>query len=106
MAHLPAGAPFPMRFAGIRRPEQFRTVTRAHLIAWRDELGRRGFGGATIPHRLASLASRIEHLCEKNAVTHNPVKGSSGRRPKAAKARHRRSATTRRATCLPHAARG
>jgi hypothetical protein len=27
-------------------------VTRAHLIAWRDELGRRGLGGATIRHRL------------------------------------------------------
>jgi integrase/recombinase XerD len=44
-----------MRFAGIRRPEEFRTVTpartrrrddpapRAHLIAWRDELGPAGF---------------------------------------------------------------
>ena len=64
-----------MRFAGIRRPEEFRTVTRAHLIAWRDELRRRGLGGATIRHRLASLASLFEYLCEKNAVTHNPVKG-------------------------------
>jgi hypothetical protein len=26
-----------MRFAGIRRPEEFHTETRAHLIAWRDE---------------------------------------------------------------------
>src|SRR5271156_4018698 len=64
-----------MRFAGIFRPEEFRTVTRAHLIAWRDELRRRGLGGATIRHRLASLASLFEYLCEKNAVTHNPVKG-------------------------------
>ena len=47
-------------------------MTRAHLIAWRDELRRRGLGGATIRHRLASL---FEYLCEKNAVTHNPVKG-------------------------------
>ena len=64
-----------MRFAGIRRPEEFRTVTRAHLIAWRDELRQRELGGATIRHRLASLASLFEYLCEKNAVTHNPVKG-------------------------------
>jgi site-specific recombinase XerD len=63
------------RFAGIRRPEEFRIVTRAHLIAWRDELRRRGLGGATIRHRLAALASLFEYLCEKNAVTHNPVKG-------------------------------
>jgi integrase/recombinase XerD len=64
-----------MRFAGIRRPEEFRVVTRAHLIAWRDELRRRELGGATIRHRLAALASLFEYLCEKNAVTHNPVKG-------------------------------
>jgi integrase/recombinase XerD len=37
-----------LRFTGIGRPEEFRTVTRAHII---------------------------EYLCEKNAVTHNPVKG-------------------------------
>ena len=64
-----------MRFTGIVRPEEFRTVTRAHIIAWRDELARRGLGGSTIRHRLASLASLFEYLCEKNAVTHNPVKG-------------------------------
>src|SRR5580692_7312042 len=64
-----------MRFAGIFRPEEFRTVTRAHLIAWRDELRRRGLGGSTIRHRLAALASLFEYLCERNAVTYNPVKG-------------------------------
>ena len=26
-------------------------------------------------HRLASIASLFEYLCEKNAVTHNPVEG-------------------------------
>ncbi len=64
-----------MRFTGIVRPEEFRTVTRAHIIAWRDDLAQRGLGGSTIRHRLASLASLFEYLCEKNAVTHNPVKG-------------------------------
>ncbi len=63
------------RFTGIRQPDEFRTVTRAHIIAWRDVLRHRGLGGATIRHRLASLASLFEYLCEKNAVTHNPVKG-------------------------------
>jgi integrase/recombinase XerD len=51
-----------MRFTGIVRPEEFRTVTRAHIIAWRDDLTRRGLGGSTIRHRLASL---FEYLCEK-----------------------------------------
>ena len=37
---------------------------------------RRAWGDATIRHRLASLASLFEYLCEReNAVTHNPVKG-------------------------------
>lgn len=64
-----------MRFVGIGLPEEFRTVTRAHIIAWRDTLVQRGLGGSTIRHRLASLASLFQHLCDRNAVTHNPVKG-------------------------------
>ena len=64
-----------MRFVGIAQPEEFRTVTRAHIIAWRDALVERGLGGSTIRHRLASLASLFQHLCDRNAVTHNPVKG-------------------------------
>ncbi len=33
-----------MLFTGIVRPEEFRTVTRAHIIAWHDQLARRGLG--------------------------------------------------------------
>ena len=51
------------------------TVTRSHVIAWRDDLGKRTLSGMTIRHRLAALSSLFEYLCEKNAVTHNPVKG-------------------------------
>ncbi|HEY1260487.1 MAG TPA: tyrosine-type recombinase/integrase [Stellaceae bacterium] len=72
-----------MRFTGIAQPEEFRTVTRAHVIAWRDNLSRREDiqSGATVRHRLAALSSLFEYLCEKNAVSHNPVKGV--KRPKA-----------------------
>lgn len=70
-----------IRFVGIRRPEEFRLVTRAHVIAWRDELVRRHLDRATVRHRLSALASLFEFMCEKNAVTHNPVKGV--KRPKA-----------------------
>jgi len=45
-----------MRFAGIELPEEFRTVTRAHVIAWRDELSRRALSATTIRHRLSALA--------------------------------------------------
>jgi site-specific recombinase XerD len=64
-----------MRITGIVRPEEFRMGTRAHIIAWRVDLAGRTLGGSTIRHRPASLASLFEYLCEKNAVTHNPVKG-------------------------------
>jgi integrase/recombinase XerD len=64
-----------MLFAGIQRPEEFRLVTPAHVIAWRDGLGERTLNGTTIRHRLAALSSLFQYLCDKNAVTHNPVKG-------------------------------
>jgi len=64
-----------MKFTGIVKPEEFRTVIRAHVIAWRDDLVQRALSGMTVRHRLAALSSLFESLCEKNAVTHNPVKG-------------------------------
>jgi site-specific recombinase XerD len=64
-----------MAFTGIVRPDEFREVTRAHVIAWRDDLAKRVLSGMTIRHRLAALSSLFEYLCDKNAVTHNPVKG-------------------------------
>ncbi len=64
-----------MRFTGIVKPEEFRTVTRAHAIAWRDDLGHRTLNGTTIRHRLSALSSLFDYLCDHNAVTHNPVKG-------------------------------
>jgi site-specific recombinase XerD len=72
-----------MLFTGIKQPEEFRTVTPAHVIAWREELGseRRQLGGTSIRHRMAALSSLFQYLCHKNAVTHNPVKGV--KRPRA-----------------------
>jgi integrase/recombinase XerD len=70
-----------MQFTGISKPDEFRIVTRAHVIAWRDDLARRELGGSTVRHRLAALSSLFEYLCDRNAVTHNPVKGV--KRPRA-----------------------
>lgn len=64
-----------MKFVGIDRPEDFRTVTRSHVLAWRKTLEEKSLAGATIRRKLAALASLFEHLCESNSVTHNPVKG-------------------------------
>ena len=66
-----------MRFTGINKPEQFRIVTRAHVIAWRKSLVDRKLAGATVRARLAALSSLYEYLCDHHAVPFNPVKGVS-----------------------------
>lgn len=71
-----------MAFTGIERPEQFRIVTRAHLLAWRRDLERRALAGATIRRKLAALSSLFDFLCEANAIAGNPVMGV--KRPKMA----------------------
>lgn len=76
------------RFVGIIRPEEFRAVTRAHVIAWRRELEGRGCAPTTVQRRLASVSSLFAYLCEQNAVLHNPVDGV--KRPKS----NRREGTT------------
>lgn len=69
-----------MGFAGIQAPEQFRQVTRAHVLAWRKALEAQALSGATIRRKLSALASLYDYLCDRNAVSHNPVKGV--KRPK------------------------
>ena len=63
------------QFAGIEQPEDFRKVTRAHVIVWRKTLEQQKLADATIRRKLSALSSLFEYLCESNAVTHNPVKG-------------------------------
>lgn len=63
------------QFLGLKRPEEFRTVTRAHVIAWRELLERRELSPPTIRRKLSALSSLFEYLCEKNAVAGNPVDG-------------------------------
>src|SRR5579862_6783515 len=45
-----------MRFVGIERPEDFRTVTRAHVIAWRKALEKRKLAPATLRRKLSALS--------------------------------------------------
>jgi len=64
-----------MRFVGIKLPEEFRTVTRAHVIAWRKTLESRKLAPATIRRKLSALSDLYNYLCDCNAVPHNPVNG-------------------------------
>lgn len=71
-----------MSFTGISRPEEFRVVTRAHVLAWRDDLKTRPqkkakpLSGAYFRSKMAALSSLFEHLCDSNMVDFNPVKGA------------------------------
>ena len=62
-------------FLGLRKPEDFRTVTRSHVIDWREDLEDRELSPTTIRRKLSALSSLYEYLCEKNAVAGNPVDG-------------------------------
>jgi site-specific recombinase XerD len=64
-----------MTFTGIVQADEFRTVTRAHVLAWRKRLEARQLSGATIRRKLAALSSLFDYLCERNAVLLNPVAG-------------------------------
>ena len=75
-------------FVGIELPEEFRTITRAPVIAWRTDLERRLCAAATIQRKLTAVSSLFAYLCEQNAVLHNPVDGV--KRPKS----QRREGTT------------
>jgi integrase/recombinase XerD len=63
------------KFVNIANPDEFRIVTRAHVIAWRDELVASNRSDATIRRKLSALSSLFAYLCNSNAVTHNPVSG-------------------------------
>ena len=78
-----------MVFAGLRDAVEVRTVTRAHVIAWRKNLesrekrskGRRpgakssGLEDSSIRRKLSALSALFDYLCECNAVAGNPVDG-------------------------------
>jgi hypothetical protein len=64
-----------MAFAGIHQPEQFREITRAHIIATRQQLVTQELANDTIRRKLAALSSLYAYLCERHAVLHNPVLG-------------------------------
>ncbi|HRI11521.1 MAG TPA: tyrosine-type recombinase/integrase [Verrucomicrobiota bacterium] len=69
-----------MRFAGLKHPDDFSSVARAHVLAWRKDLERRALQPATIRPKLSALSELFEFLCEENCIARNPVHGV--RRPR------------------------
>ena len=64
-----------MKFTGIVEPEEFRIVTRSHVLAWRKQLEEREFASATIRRKLSAISSLFEYFCENNAIERNPTHG-------------------------------
>ncbi len=55
-----------MRFTGISQPEEFRAVTRAHVIAWRDEPQRGELGATSIRHRRSAITKPVS--CSRHRI--------------------------------------
>jgi site-specific recombinase XerD len=64
-----------MKFTGIAEPEEFRIVTRSHVLAWRKQLEERELASATIRRKLSAISALFEYLCEQNAIERNPTNG-------------------------------
>ena len=64
-----------LTFAGLSGPAELCTVSRAHIIAWRKDLETRQLSPASIRRKLSALSSLFDYLCERNAVSGNPVDG-------------------------------
>ena len=62
-------------FAGLKSSPELRTISRAHVIAWRKDLEARKLADTSIRRKLSALSSLFDYLCERNAVLGNPVDG-------------------------------
>src|SRR5208283_2984205 len=62
-------------FTGLRGFAALRTITRAHVIAWRKNLEKRALAPSSIRRKLSALSALFDYLCEHNALAGNPVDG-------------------------------
>jgi len=76
---LPPGFPGSRRFHGLCGVAAAGAVPsdnpRAHVIAWHEDLTRRGLAHTSIRRKPAALSSLYAYLCERYAVLHIPVLG-------------------------------
>lgn len=55
-------------YVGLRRPEQFREITHAHVNVWRQQPTRHGLANDTIRRKLAARSSLYAYLRERHTV--------------------------------------
>jgi len=66
-----------MEFVGIEKPEEFRIVTRAHVIAWRKTLEGRALAPASIRRKLSALSDGVGSRAVARSALDRPVTNSS-----------------------------
>ena len=64
-----------LQFVGLHDPAELRTVTRAHVIAWRRQMTQRHLKAATIRRKLSALSELFDFLTDLHSVESNPVDG-------------------------------
>src|SRR5580692_3777400 len=52
-------------FTGLRQPAELRTVTRAHVIAWRKHLESRVLAPSSIRRKLSAISALFDYLFEQ-----------------------------------------
>jgi integrase/recombinase XerD len=62
-------------YTGLRDYLELRSIVRAHIIGWRQDMEQRALSPATIRRKLSALSSLFDYLCERNAIAGNPVHG-------------------------------
>lgn len=62
-------------YVGLQDYLELRSVLRSHIIDWRKDMERRKLSAATVRRKLSALSSLFDYLCERNAVSGNPVDG-------------------------------
>lgn len=62
------------KFLGIKSFDELRTITHAHVIAFKNSLIEKKLKPATVNTKLSALASLFDHLVDQQVVRVNPVK--------------------------------
>lgn len=61
-------------FVNLASADEFRVVTRSHVLAWRAPTRASRFGGSDDPAQIGSAGQPFDHLLESNAIAGgNPV---------------------------------
>lgn len=68
------------KFLGIRKPEDYRRVTRNHVTEWIDHLKKQKLSNETIVRKVSAVSALFKYYCERSALKDNPCKNIT--RPK------------------------